>query len=44
VTGVSFKAVDRAGNVSVKRSLTIRVDRTPRWSRAVATPLPNSVG
>jgi len=44
VTVVSFWAVDRAGNVSTKRSLTIRIDRTPPDVTAQATPAPNAAG
>ena len=44
VTNISLWAVDRAGNVSTKRPLTVRIDRTPPAVTAVATPAPNPAG
>jgi hypothetical protein len=44
ITTVSFWAVDKANNVSVKRSLTIRIDKTAPAVDTSATPPPNAAG
>ncbi|HEY3016369.1 MAG TPA: hypothetical protein VGJ41_14730, partial [Nocardioides sp.] len=44
ITTVSFWAVDKANNVSVKRSLTIRIDKTAPAVDTSATPPPNTAG
>ncbi len=43
VTTVTFRAVDKAGNVSVTRTLTVRIDKTAPSVDATATP-PNAAG
>jgi hypothetical protein len=43
VTTVTFRAVDNAGNVSVTRTLTIRIDKTAPSVDTTATP-PNAAG
>jgi len=43
VTTVTFRAVDKAGNVSVTRTLPIRIDKTAPSVDTTATP-PNAVG
>ena len=44
VTTATFWSVDKAGNTSARRSLTIRVDRTPPRVTAVVAPPPNADG
>jgi hypothetical protein len=44
ITTVSFWAVDKANNVSTKRSLTIRIDKTAPAVETSATPPPNPAG
>ncbi|HYU84047.1 MAG TPA: hypothetical protein VEK80_04515 [Kribbellaceae bacterium] len=44
ITTVSLWAVDKANNVSVKRSLTIRIDKTAPTIDTSATPPPNAAG
>jgi hypothetical protein len=44
ITTVEFWAVDKANNVSIKRSLTIRIDKTAPSIDTSATPPPNAAG
>ncbi len=44
VTTVTFRAVDNAGNVSVTRTLPIRIDKTAPAVVTTATPPPNAAG
>jgi hypothetical protein len=44
VTNVQYWAVDKANNISTKRTLTVRIDKTAPSVSTSATPQPNAAG